>query len=241
LNCSGLIAWVYCRAIKEIEISGAITKMSKVKSREQSRGEEKANSISHGIGLVATLVATPFLIIHALEHGDTGFIVGASLFAASMVLLYLASTLYHALPIGKAKRVFRIIEHSAIFLLIAGTYTPLTLGVLRGPLGWALFGLIWVIALFGVALKMLDKMFHPIFSPVLYLLMGWLILVAVKPLYTRLPASGMLWLLAGGLAYTVGVAFYAAGSRVRYCHFVWHLFVMAGTACHYFAVLWYAA
>jgi hemolysin III len=244
LNCSDLIAWVYCRAIKEIEVSGTITKMSKsllVQSREQSRGEETANSISHGIGLVGALVATPFLIIHAVEYGDTGFIVGVSLFAASMVLLYLASTLYHALPIGKAKRVFRIIEHSAIFLLIAGTYTPLTLGVLRGPLGWGLFGLIWVIALFGVALKTLDKMFHPIFSPVLYLLMGWLILVAIKPLYTRLPASGMLWLLAGGLAYTVGVAFYAAGSRVRYCHFVWHLFVMAGTACHYFAVLWYAA
>jgi hemolysin III len=164
-----------------------------------------------------------------------------SLFAASMVLLYLASTLYHALPIGKAKRTFRVIEHSAIFLLIAGTYTPLMLGVLRGTLGWTLLGLIWAIAIFGVVLKTLNKMFHPIFSPVLYLLMGWLILVAIKPLYTHLSTSGMLWLFSGGLAYTVGVAFYAAGSRLRYCHFIWHLFVMAGTACHYFAVLWYAA
>jgi hemolysin III len=235
---------VYCWATKEIEISGAVIKMSKshiIHTREQSRGEETANSISHGIGLIAALVATPFLIIQAVEYGDTGFIVGVSLFAASMVLLYLASTLYHAMPIGKAKRTFRVIEHSAIFLLIAGTYTPLMLGVLRGTLGWTLLGLIWAIAIFGVVLKTLNKMFHPIFSPVLYLLMGWLILVAIKPLYTQLPTSGMLWLFSGGLAYTVGVAFYAAGSRLRYCHFIWHLFVMAGTACHYFAVLWYAA
>jgi hemolysin III len=218
-----------------------VSKLISVPGREQSRGEETANSISHGIGLVAVLVATPFLIMHALEHGDTGFIVGVSLFASTMVLLYFASTLYHALPAGKAKRVFRVIEHSAIFLLIAGTYTPLTLGVLRGAWGWTLFGLVWGIAIAGVVLKVLDKVFHPIVSPLLYLLMGWLILIAVKPLYTRLPASGMLWLVAGGLAYTAGVGFYAAGSRWRYCHFIWHLFVMAGTTCHYFAVLWYAA
>ena len=218
-----------------------MSKTITVTTREQSRGEETANSVSHGIGLVAALVASPFLMMHAVEHGDTGFIVGVSLFAGTMVLLYLSSTLYHALPTGKAKRVFRVIEHSAIFLLIAGTYTPLTLGVLRGAWGWTLLGLVWGLAIAGVVLKALDKMFHPIISPVLYLLMGWLILIAAKPLYTRLPASGLLWLVAGGLAYTAGIAFYAAGSRLRYCHFIWHLFVMAGTACHYFAVLWYAA
>lgn len=209
--------------------------------REQSRGEEIANSISHGVGLVAALAATPFLFMHAVRRGDTGFIVGTSLFAATMVLLYLASTLYHALPIGKAKRVFRVIEHSAIFLLIAGTYTPFTLGVLRGAWGWTLLGLVWGLAVVGVALKAFDTMSNPIVSTSLYLLMGWLILVAVNPLYARVPTSGLLWLLAGGVAYTVGVAFFAADARLRYGHFIWHLFVMAGTACHYVAVLWHAA
>ena len=209
--------------------------------REQSRGEEIANSISHGIGLVAALVATPFLVLHAVRRGDTGFIVGASVFAATVVLLYLASTVYHALPIGKAKRVFRVIEHSAIFLLIAGTYTPFTLGVLRGAWGWTLLGLVWGLAVAGVALKVSNRMSRPIVSTSFYLLMGWLILIAVNPLYARLPASGLLWLVAGGMAYTAGVAFFAADSRLRYGHFIWHLFVMAGTACHYFAAFWYAA
>ena len=176
-----------------------------------------------------------------VRRGDTGFIVGASVFAATMVLLYLASTVYHALPIGKAKRVFRVIEHSAIFLLIAGTYTPFTLGVLRGAWGWTLLGLVWSLAVAGVALKVSNRMSRPIVSTSFYLLMGWLILIAVNPLYARLPASGLLWLVAGGMAYTAGVAFFAADSRLRYGHFIWHLFVMAGTVCHYFAVFWYAA
>ena len=208
--------------------------------REQSRGEEIANSISHGIGLVAALVAAPFLVLQAVQRADTGFVVGVSLFAATLVLLYLASTFYHALPIGKAKRVFRVIEHSAIFLLIAGTYTPFTLGVLRGAWGWTLFGLVWAFAVAGVALKAFNRVSHPLVSTSLYLLMGWLILIAVNPLYARVPTSGLLWLVAGGLAYTAGVAFFVADSRLRYGHFIWHLFVMAGSVCHYFAVLWYA-
>lgn len=208
--------------------------------REQSRGEEIANSISHGIGLVAALVAVPFLVLQAVQRADTGFVVGVSLFAATLVLLYLASTFYHALPIGKAKRVFRVIEHSAIFLLIAGTYTPFTLGVLRGAWGWTLFGLVWAFAVAGVALKAFNRVSHPLVSTSLYLLMGWLILIAVNPLYARVPTSGLLWLVAGGLAYTAGVAFFVADSRLRYGHFIWHLFVMAGSVCHYFAVLWYA-
>jgi len=207
----------------------------------QSRGEEFANSISHGFGLIAAVVATPFLIRHAVRHGDAWFVVGASIFATTMVLLYLASTLYHALPVGRAKRVFRVIEHSAIFLLIAGTYTPFTLGVLRGAWGWTLFGLVWSIALAGLMLKALNRMPHPIISTSLYLLMGWLIVIAAHPLSERVATSGLLWLIAGGLAYTVGVVFFAFDSRLRYGHFIWHLFVMAGTACHYFAVLWYAA
>lgn len=211
------------------------------RKREQSRREEIANSISHGIGLVAALVAAPFLVMHAVRRGDTGFIIGTSIFAASMVLLYLASTVYHALPSGKAKRLFNIIEHSTIFLLIAGTYTPFTLGVLRGVWGWTLFGLVWGLAVAGVVLKALKMLFRPIVSTGLYLLMGWLVLIAIKPLSTHVPSSGLLWLFAGGVAYTTGVAFFAADARLRYSHFIWHLFVMAGTACHYFAVLWYAA
>jgi len=209
--------------------------------REQSREEEIANSVSHGLGLIAALVATPFLIEHALRHGDAVFILGASVFAATMVLLYLASTLYHALPSGRAKRVFRVIEHSAIFLLIAGTYTPFTLGVLRGPLGWTLLGLVWGIALAGVTLKALNRLTHPVLTTALYLLMGWLIVIAAEPLAASLPQSGLRWLVAGGLAYTIGVVFFAFGSQLRYGHFIWHLFVMVGTACHYFAVLWHAA
>jgi hemolysin III len=209
--------------------------------RMQSRGEELANSLSHGLGLIAALVATPFLVLQAVRQGDAAFMVGASVFAATMVLLYLASTLYHALPVGRAKRVFRVIEHSAIFLLIAGTYTPFTLGVLRGTWGWSLLGVVWGIAVVGVALKALNRLTHPILTTSLYLLMGWLIAIAAEPLSERVPASGLLWLVAGGLAYTIGVFFFALDSRLRYGHFIWHLFVMAGTACHYFAVLWYAA
>lgn len=209
--------------------------------RGQSRGEEIANSLSHGLGLIASLVAAPFLVLHAVRQDDAGFIVGASIFAATMVLLYLASTLYHALPIGHAKRMFRVIEHSAIFLLIAGTYTPFTLGVLNGAWGWTLLVLVWGIAMAGVTLKALNRMAHPILSTGLYLLMGWLIVIAAQPLLERVPATGLLWLVAGGLAYTLGVVFFALDSRLRYGHFIWHLFVMAGTTCHYFAVLGYAA
>jgi hemolysin III len=166
--------------------------------------------------------------------------VGASVFAATMVLLYLASTLYHALPGSRAKRVFQAVDHGAIFLLIAGTYTPFTLGVLRGPWGWTLFGLVWGLAAAGIALKAVGRLRHPILSTLLYVGMGWLVLIAIRPLWLRVPTAGLLWLLAGGVAYTAGLAFFAARG-VRYSHLVWHLFVLAGTACHFFAVLWYAA
>lgn len=209
--------------------------------RGQSREEEIANTLSHGFGLIAALAATPFLILHAVRNEDAAFIVGASIFATTMVLLYLASTLYHALPAGRGKEVFRVIEHSAIFLLIAGTYTPFTLGILRGAWGWTLLGLVWGLALAGVALKALNRMAHPAFFTGLYLLMGWLIVIAAQPLSARVPTSGLLWLVAGGLAYTLGVIFFVLDARLRYGHFIWHLFVITGTACHYFAVYWYAA
>jgi len=209
--------------------------------RDQSLGEEIANSISHGAGVIAALVGTPFLILHAVRQGDTGYLVGSIIFAATMIVLYLSSTLYHSFRPGRLKHIFRIIDHSAVYLLIAGTYTPFTLGVLHGAWGWTLLILIWSLAFAGVALKVLRRMTHPIISTILYLLMGWLIIVAADPLYTRLPASGLAWLVAGGLAYTVGTIFFMSDSRLRYGHFIWHWFVLAGTTCHFFAVYWYAA
>jgi hemolysin III len=217
-----------------------MSEKSAAPERMQSLGEELANSISHGAGLAAALVATPSLIGSAVRRGSTAFVAGTGVFAATVILLYLGSTLYHALPRGRAKHVFRIIEHSAIYLLIAGTYTPFTLGVLRGPWGWTLIALVWILAIGGVLLTSVGGVRHRILSMVLYLGMGWLMIVAVRPLWLRVPPSGLVLLLLGGIAYTVGVAFYGA-KRLRYGHFVWHLFVLAGTTCHFLAVRNYAA
>jgi len=217
-----------------------MTKAPASRDRTPSLGEEIANSVSHGVGLLAAVAAAPVLVLSAVRHGGTAPIVGASVFAAAMFLLYLTSTLYHALPRNRAKRVFQVLDHSAIFLMIAGTYTPFTLGVLRGAWGWTLFGLVWGLALAGIVLTAAGGVRYPKLRTSLYLAMGWLILIAVKPLWLRVPSWGLFWLFAGGIAYTVGVVFYAA-KRVRYSHFVWHLFVIAGTACHFIAVLRFAA
>lgn len=211
-----------------------------IPKREQSRPEETANAASHGIALLAVLIGAPFLAIRAVRYGDPGFVVGTSIFSATAITLYLSSTLYHILPTGKSKGILQLVEHSAIYLLIAGTYTPFTLGILRGAWGWAIFGAIWGLAVTGVLLTLFGKNPHPILTTGLYLLMGWLILVAVQPLSARMPPAGLHWLLAGGLSYTAGVAFFATDSRLQYGHLIWHLFVIAGTTCHYFAVLWYA-
>lgn len=207
--------------------------------RAQSRGEEIANSVSHGVGFVAAVAVLPVLVVTALQHG-TASVIGAVIFGVSAALLYLTSTLYHALTPIRAKQLFRLLDHGAIYVLIAGTYTPFMLGVLRGPWGWTLLGAIWVLAIFGIVLKARVGVRHPRFSTALYLGMGWLVVVAAKPLLDAVPTSGLVWLAAGGLAYTAGVGFYAA-SRLPYRHFVWHLFVLAGTACHAVAVLGYAA
>lgn len=208
--------------------------------RDQSQNEELTNCISHGIGLIAALIGAPFLISHAAQYGDIKFIVGVSVYSLTTILLYLASTVYHILPIGKAKRILNVIDHSIIFLLIAGTYTPFTLGVLNGAWGWTLFGLVWGLALAGILLKTFNKISHPVLSNGLYLLMGWIVIIAIEPLLSRIPIAGFLWLLAGGLFYTVGIIFYITDSRIKYGHLIWHLFVMAGTVSHYFAILWYA-
>jgi len=212
-----------------------------IPKQEKSNSEEIANSVSHGLGLVAAIVGAPVLIRNASQGGDTVFLIAVCIFAACVLLMYFSSSIYHALPAGKAKKRFLFLDHSAIFFLIAGTYTPFTLGVLRGAVGWAIFGVIWSLAIAGIYLMANGKASHPLVSTLLYLMMGWLILFALKPLIARVPQSGVMWILAGGLFYTVGIVFYATSSRLRYGHLVWHLFVMAGTVCHYFAVLWYAA
>lgn len=208
--------------------------------RPQSAGEEIANSISHGIGALAAAAAAPVLIMAALQRGGTAPVVGASLFATTLLLMYLASTLYHALPRNRAKRIFRIFDHTAIFLLIAGTYTPFTLGVLQGAWGWTLFGLVWGLALTGVLYKVFGKGQHTHFSTLLYLAMGWLVVIAIKPLWQSMPGWGLFWLAAGGLAYTIGVIFYVLDNRLHYSHFIWHLFVLAGSTSHFIAVLRYS-
>ena len=200
--------------------------------------EEIANSVSHGLALVLALAALPLLVLSAAEMGNTRFTIGVVVFGATIVFLYLASTLYHSLTHDRAKQFFRKVDHCAIFLLIAGSYTPFTLGVLRGPWGWTLLAIIWSLAVAGIAMKLIAGHRHWWLSIVLYVVMGWLAIVAVKPILTLVPLPGILLILAGGLAYSGGLAFFAA-HRIRYNHFIWHLFVMAGTVCHYLAVLWY--
>jgi hemolysin III len=200
--------------------------------------EEIANSISHGLALVLALVALPVLILSAAQAGSTRFTIGVAVFGVTIVILYLASTLYHSLTHVRAKQFFRHVDHCAIFLLIAGSYTPFTLGVLRGPWGWTLLAIVWGLAVAGIAMKLIAGHRHWWLSMVLYLVMGWLAVVAAKPILTLVPLPGILLILAGGIAYSGGLAFFAA-HRLRYNHFIWHLFVMAGTVCHYLAVLWY--
>ncbi len=206
--------------------------------RRQGLGEEIANSISHGIGFLGAVAVTPILIVKAIPLGAAA-IVGVSIFGLTMMLLYISSTLYHAFPHNKAKRVFQIFDHSAIFLLIAGTYTPFTLIVLPSGWGWSLFGIVWGLAAGGVVLKSIRNIKTGRLSTILYLGMGWLGVLAAKPLYEVLPGWGLFWLLAGGLSYSLGVFFFANDHRIRYGHFIWHLFVLAGTACHVVAVLQY--
>ena len=209
--------------------------------RTPTVGEEIASSVTHGVGLAGSIVALPFLILAAARDGDAWRVTSAAIFGSSLIILYAASTLYHALPysLARAKHVFRVIDHSAIYFLIAGTYTPFLLGPLRGPWGWSLFIVIWLLAVAGIVMKSTLGIRWVRASTIVYLLMGWIGIVAVKPLLDRVSPAGLVWLLAGGLAYTAGVVFYA-WDRLRYGHAVWHLFVATGSLCHVVAVLRYA-
>jgi len=207
----------------------------------QSTGEELANTISHGIGLIGAMTGTPILLLAAFHHGSISFLIGTVVFTVTMLVLYLGSLLYHAWPQTPAKSILQVLDHSAIFLLIAGTYTPFALGPLRGVWGWIMLGLIWALAALGVLVKATHGTArHKRFAMALYLGMGWLALIFIRPLALAVPLSVLLWLLAGGIAYTTGVLFYV-NRRLRYAHFVWHLFVLAGTGCHFAAVFVCAA
>jgi hemolysin III len=207
--------------------------------RRLSLGEEIANSVTHGVAALASVAALPILLVVAVARGDRWQVVGGAIFGSTLVMLYLASTLYHALPHRRAKRVFRVLDHSAIYLLIAGTYTPFALGALRGPWGWSLLGAVWTLAALGIITKATLGFRFPRLSTAVYVAMGWLALIAVQPLLAHVGLAGLMWLLAGGLCYTAGVVFFA-WERLRYGHMVWHLFVAAGSVCHFFAVLWHA-
>lgn len=206
--------------------------------RAQTRSEEIANCVSHGVALAAAVVGIPFLFVPGHPAQATN-LVGSAVFATTMVLLYLTSTLYHALPVGRAKEIVLRFDHGAIYFFIAGSYTPFALGALGGARGWTMFGLVWSLALAGAGLKAFDRLARPWLSTALYLALGWLVLLAALPLVDRVPTAVVGLLLAGGVAYSAGVVFYVLDSRLRYAHAVWHCFVAGGTGCHFFAVLRY--
>jgi hemolysin III len=207
----------------------------------QSLGEEVANSISHGVGLLGAVIGAPILLAAAVERGSTYFVVGAAVYAATTLLLYLGSTLYHAWPQTRMKAFLQLVDHSAIFLLIAGTYTPFALGPLRGVIGWTVLLVVWALAIAGVFMKATKGVLHrPRLMLCLYLAMGWLVLAVIRPLAAAVPAATIAWLAAGGVVYTLGVVFFVR-EHVRYNHLIWHVFVLGGTFCHYVAVLTYAS
>jgi len=209
--------------------------MTHVSSRRLS-AEELANSLTHGAGLMLSIAGFMVLLVLAAVRGSAWRIVSCAVYGSTLICLYTASTLYHGIRSRRLKRVLKICDHSAIYLLIAGTYTPFLLVNLRGSWGWSLFAVIWGLAMAGILFKVWFVEHFPVLSTVVYLLMGWLALVAVKPMLLSVPQSGVLWLLAGGVLYTVGVVFYA-WKKIPYNHAIWHGFVLAGSTCHYFAVL----
>lgn len=207
-----------------------------VKCREMSTGEKITNAISHGFGFVLAITALVILVVHGRAYGTNLSMMSFVIYGTSLVLLYLSSTLYHSFPEGKVKDIFQIIDHGAIYLLIAGTYTPLALIALNGPLGWSIFGGIWVIAIGGIILKVFFINRLAILSTLLYVGMGWAILFFIGPLFRALHRRSFIFLLVGGLLYTGGIVFYAWKS-MKYNHAIWHLFVLGGSTCHFFTVL----
>ncbi len=201
-------------------------------------GEEIANAVTHGIGTLLAIAALVLLVVFSSIYGNAWYVVSFSIYGISLVILYTMSTIYHALPRGKAKNIFEIFDHSSIFLLIAGTYTPFELITLKGPLGWTLFGITWGMAVIGILFKVFFVKRFVILSTLIYISMGWMIIFSIKPLLERLPPDGIAFLVIGGILYTFGTIFYIR-RKMKYHHFIWHLFVIGGSAMHFFAILFY--
>ena len=214
----------------------------KYKVRPYTLGEEIANSISHGVGALLAIAALVLLIVYSALRGSAWHVVSFTIYGSMMILVYMSSTLYHALTHKTAKKVFHILDHSAIFLLIAGTYTPFALVALRGPLGWSIFGVEWGFAILGIVFKSLylekSNLLMTVISIVVYIVMGWMALIAIKPLLEVMSINGLIFLFSGGLCYTLGVVFFA-WKKMPYHHFIWHLFVLAGTILHFFCIILY--
>ena len=202
-------------------------------------GEEITNSVTHGIGVLLSVAALVLCVVKSVFFNDVWAIVSSVIYGSTLVVLYLMSTIYHSLAPNKAKRIFRIIDHCSIFLLIAGTYTPFTLVSFRGPLGWSMFGIIWGMAIFGIVLNAIDLEKFSKVSFVCYLIMGWAVVMAIKPVMASVEKGGLILLLAGGIAYSLGAVFYAAGAKKKYIHSVWHVFVIIGSVLHFFSVFFY--
>jgi hemolysin III len=205
---------------------------------QYSRGEEIANSITHGIGVALSIAGLAVLTAFAALLGNVWHIVSVSIYGATQILLYTASTLYHSIPIPQVKQFLRRLDHTAIFLLIAGTYTPFTLVNLRGPWGWSLLVIVWSLAILGIILQGFLLRQKSIWNALIYIAVGWVVVVGIKPVLATIPLGGLALLLAGGLAYSGGAIFYV-WKRIPYNHAIWHLFVLLGSAFHYFAVLFY--
>ena len=201
-------------------------------------GEELANSITHGLGIALSVAGLVILVVLSAIHGNAWHVVSCAIYGATMILLYTASTLYHSFQNPNVKRIMRVLDHSSIYLLIAGTYTPFTLVTLHGPWGWSLFVVVWGLALAGIAFKVYFTGRFPKISTIIYVGMGWIAVIAIKPLMDILPAGGLIFLFGGGLSYTFGVIFYV-WHKLPYHHAVWHLFVLGGTVLHFFGILFY--
>ena len=200
--------------------------------------EEKINIISHAIGLILSIVALVLLVTHATLHGDVWHIVSFSIFGASLIILYAASTFYHSAKKSELRNRLNIIDHASIYVLIAGTYTPFTLVTLKGTIGWVIFGISWGLALTGIILKLFFTGKYNLMSTIMYVLMGWVIVFAIKPLINNLPLAGLLWLVAGGISYTIGAILYGI-KKIKFNHAIFHMFVLTGSFCHFMSVYFY--
>lgn len=211
--------------------------MDKIDNIENfTTGEEIANAVIHGIGFLLSIAALVLLIVFSAIYGDAWYVVSFTIYGSTLVLLYISSTLYHSLPKGTAKNVFEIFDHSSIYLLIAGTYTPIILTCLRGALGWTIFGIVWGMCITGIVFKVFWVKKNVILSTIIYIVMGWLIIIAAKPLLTVMTRLSLIFLITGGVLYTAGSIFYV-WRKFKYHHAIWHVFVLAGSICHFFAIL----